>query len=680
MPSIHNRAPALPNRYINSHNFNQPSFSNNYDSTQHSISQKVVKQLTRDNYKVKDRNGDGQITIGYKFFKPTDREEARLKASGALEFSEARKKAFISSMQAWEDVVKVRFIENAKDADAFVVLHASEGGGGYATLPGDGNNKMQIGIGVTKKNLPLNSSMIHELGHSLGLRHPTENHPTNNKAYTAMSYNTSWWRPFDENGATVSDSTSTPMMLDIAAIQSVYIPNNNTRTGDTTYGFNSNSERDYFSLNRSDDLAAFCVWDNGGNDTLDFSGFTQDQKIDLNAESHSNVGGRVGNVSIAKDVVVENVIGGSGNDELIGNQVNNRITGGAGDDSMHGGGGADTFVYNKASDSTPDSPDTINDFESGVDKIDISRVLKDAGITKPMITSVLTDRAATLSGRKGELVLDYDTNVKMHRLILDVSGNAESVLLILSKNPINPNDLLISSDSQPQVSPPNPDPKPDTTPSPPPVRPREIADTTYGFNPGSNVDENTLYVVHDNAGNDTLDYSTFENDQLIYLTPGATSSIGGRPDNVHITAETVIENAIGGSGNDHIVGNAADNVLVGGAGADILTGNGGYNTFKYHAASDSPRNNADLLMDFTTGKDKIDLREMSKNARVTLQYVNQYTGKAGDTVLRFNPTTNRHFLAIDLTGDRTTDFLIKSTQPISSSDVIGLDLNNDGYL
>jgi len=98
------------------------------------------------------------------------------------------------------------------------------------------------------------------------------------------------------------------------------------------------------------------------------------------------------------------------------------------------------------------------------------------------------------------------------------------------------------------------------------------------------------------------------------------------------------------------------------------------------AAADSLRDSADLLVDFTTGKDTIDLSEMSAKEGVTLNYVSQYSGRAGDTILVRNPATNRYFLGIDLTGDRKTDFLIKSTRPISSEDVIGLNLPVGTYL
>ena len=83
-----------------------------------SLSDKVAHDLTRENFKLKDNNGDGQITVSYKFFNSSDPDTAWLKT--VVHLSSARPgKAFKRAMQAWEDVVKVKFTENAKDADAF---------------------------------------------------------------------------------------------------------------------------------------------------------------------------------------------------------------------------------------------------------------------------------------------------------------------------------------------------------------------------------------------------------------------------------------------------------------------------------------------------------------------------------------------------------------------------------
>ncbi|MFQ6347319.1 M10 family metallopeptidase C-terminal domain-containing protein [Pseudomonas sp. R11F] len=213
-------------------------------------------------------------------------------------------------------------------------------------------------------------------------------------------------------------------------------------------------------------------------------------------------------------------------------------------------------------------------------------------------------------------------------------------------------------------------------------------DTIYGFNSNTGKPEMTLtsasdkpdFTVWDDRGVDTFDFSGFEQDQSIDLRGGSRSNVGGLRENVRIAENTVIENAIGGRGNDRIVGNGADNVLTGGAGADTLVGGGGWNTFKFNAFADSTRTQADLLLDFNTGQDKIDLSQMAIDGKVAFNFVNAYTGQAGDTLIKFNPQSGRYLLAIDLDGDGKTDFLIKSTRMISPEDVIGLNIKEDGYL
>lgn len=77
----------------------------------------------------------------------------------------------------------------------------------------------------------------------------------------------------------------------------------------------------------------------------------------------------------------------------------------------------------------------------------------------------------------------------------------------------------------------------------------------------------------DANGRDVLDCSATSRGVRIDLAPGAVSTIAGKP--VRIGAETLIETAIGGAGNDLLFGNEAANTLWGGAGRDRLFGRGG---------------------------------------------------------------------------------------------------------
>ena len=63
----------------------------------------------------------------------------------------------------------------------------------------------------------------------------------------------------------------------------------------------------------------------------------------------------------------DNLSGGNGQDAIIGGRGNDTINGGAGNDTLTGSAGSDTFVFREGS-----SFDTITDFSSGRDRIDLS--------------------------------------------------------------------------------------------------------------------------------------------------------------------------------------------------------------------------------------------------------------------------------------------------------------------
>ncbi len=124
---------------------------------------------------------------------------------------------------------------------------------------------------------------------------------------------------------TVSD---TLMLYDIFALQQLYGPNMSTRATDSIYGFGSNTGPTYnFAINKT---PVFSIWDGGGVDTVNASGFSHNQLIDLHQGAFSSIGGLKANVSIAYNAIIENAIGGSGTDTLSGNDGNNGLNGGPG--------------------------------------------------------------------------------------------------------------------------------------------------------------------------------------------------------------------------------------------------------------------------------------------------------------------------------------------------------------
>ena len=128
------------------------------------------------------------------------------------------------------------------------------------------------------------------------------------------------------------------------------------------------------------------VWDGGGTDVYDFSGYTSGATADLSPGSYSITSSAQlaylgsgqyahGNVYNAylfdgdSRSYIENAVGGSGADKLIGNAIGNRLDGGGGADTLTGGAGDDTFVFWAGYGS-----DVITDFMVGgaIDEIDLS--------------------------------------------------------------------------------------------------------------------------------------------------------------------------------------------------------------------------------------------------------------------------------------------------------------------
>lgn len=208
-------------------------------------------------------------------------------------------------------------------------------------------------------------TMLHEVGHAIGLSHPAAYNASAGTQITyvanatyfedSLQYSVMSYFRETETGANYRDSTtgqvryaSVPQLDDISAAQRLYGANQSTRTGDTTYGFNSNAGQVWFSATSATTTLIFAVWDAGGVDTFDFSGYSSNSIIDLRQAAFSSVGGLVGNVSIALGAVIENAIGGTGADTIRGNSANNRITGGGGNDTIDGGLGSDTVVFSGA--------------------------------------------------------------------------------------------------------------------------------------------------------------------------------------------------------------------------------------------------------------------------------------------------------------------------------------------
>ncbi|MEM7696703.1 MAG: M10 family metallopeptidase C-terminal domain-containing protein [Pseudomonadota bacterium] len=81
----------------------------------------------------------------------------------------------------------------------------------------------------------------------------------------------------------------------------------------------------------------------------------------------------------------DRLFGGDGNDTLDGGDGEDTLSGGWGQDQLTGGSDADIFVFEDADMTRETAPDTITDFQLGVDKIDLSGAFR--GTSNPIINA-----------------------------------------------------------------------------------------------------------------------------------------------------------------------------------------------------------------------------------------------------------------------------------------------------
>jgi len=138
-------------------------------------------------------------------------------------------------------------------------------------------------------------------------------------------------------------------------------------------------------------------------------------------------------------------MGLDGDDALSGGAGNDRLIGGAGNDRLSGGAGADIFVF----DFPDEGIDTINDFVSGTDKIQLSASGfgggLSAGSAPPIVTVGGLDEASWLDG-EGYLIFTNageDAGMLYWDATGGVSEDATAFVRIASGVPPLPSDFQI---------------------------------------------------------------------------------------------------------------------------------------------------------------------------------------------------------------------------------------------
>lgn len=320
-------------------------------------------------------------TIGFSFLSSRPSSSSGSDYTGFNVFTDAQKETARVALQLWSDVANLTFKEDATASERQGQItfansdSISSGVWGFAFTSGttrpvwvnfDGSKDSWAGRTPGAYDL---TAMLHEIGHALGLNHPGDynasdrgeasyaNNATfmqDSRLYTIMSY----FSASEVGGNHGRKYAATPMIYDLLAVQDFYGRNYATRSGDTVYGFNSTAGRSVldFTVNTQPIVT---IWDGGGRNSLDLSGFTNTSNVDLRPGSYSDAAGLTRNLSIAFATYIADVTTGAATDTIRDNALSNRIITGAGDDvitvttgndTVDGGTGSDVLLLQGSKD------------------------------------------------------------------------------------------------------------------------------------------------------------------------------------------------------------------------------------------------------------------------------------------------------------------------------------------
>jgi serralysin len=574
---------------------------------------------------------------------------------------------FTSAIQAWTSVANITITKLTSETTSNVgdirVAYTSAGSMDSATLayaytPGTSAYTGDVWINndnYTYTSNEFQSMLLHEIGHTLGLEHPFEGSytlpsVTDNYKYTVMSYNVA------QNAQDYGDSSifpTTPMLLDIQAIQYLYGANMSYKTGNDVYVFNENTN--YYQT----------IWDAGGTDTIQYIG-NNGVTINLNAGSFSTLGnpityttsniGQSGtqteNVAIAYGVTIENAIGGNGNDTLIGNVANNNLKGGAGNDTMTGGLGDDIYEVTEAGDTI------VENLNQGIDTayVYVNNYTLAANVENFIYGSAWIRGNGnaldnTMTGSNGNEVFvggtGNDTMIGgLGDDIYEVTETGDTIVENFNQGIdtawVYINNYTLAANLE------------------------NFRFGTAGLLGFGNELNNTMIGTAGNdtmaksAGNDTMIGGlgndiygvTEEGDVVIENVNGGIDTVWTSVNN-YVLAENVENLSLravntdnftvsGNSLNNVIVGNTSNTTLIGGIGNDTLTGGLGADTFKWGLADKGTVSNASLdsITDFSISQnDVLDLRDLlqgeTTNVNTLINYLD-IASSGADTVLNIS--------------------------------------------
>ncbi|MEV8468180.1 M10 family metallopeptidase [Fluviibacterium sp. DFM31] len=540
-----------------------------------------------------------------------------------LNFSDAGKDVLRDAFSAWNAVSGLNMTETGNAASAVIrVGGSSVPDTAWAYSPGtyDANGDIWFGLDqayfdkmIAPTPVPYIGSYeylvsLHEIGHSVGLKHPHDNPTTMDSAYDGLEYTVMSYRSYlgGPRSSYTVESWGYPqslMMLDLLAIQELYGANYATLSGNTVYSFDPATGEmliDGVSQGTPGANRIFrTLWDGNGTDLIDLSNYTTDLEIDLNAgrgldldvgglSQRAQLVGGSAPIYAARHVymsllhqgdtrsLIENATGGSANDLMIGNQLDNVLRGRGGNDFLTGGLGADTLDLGNGANTVTDSlvgldGDTVIDFD-GDDTVVIKGTALGAG------------------------QVSYDAASGVLSVDLDGDGTAEASLTFSGLAATDSFDVATANGNTHLT----------------------LTGGSAGTGGGTGGTGGGTGGTGGGTGGTGGGTGGTGGAEVVYLSnateklksSGAAAAViiagGGRNDIFAGSGDDVL---VGGAGSDRLDGRNGDDVLFGGAGKDTLTGGRGNDRFLFTSDDELHSSSAkkDYITDFTQGEDIIDL-------------------------------------------------------------------------
>ena len=515
-------------------------------------------------------------------------------------------------------------------------------------------------------------TFVHEIGHALGLKHPFDTSATNKTLldpklddvhFTVMSYNSNY-----------SYQPTTPMVLDILVIQSLYGANVLWQTGDNVYKWDAGQS--IFET----------IWDAGGNDTIDASNQLSAVGINLNEGAYSQIGKTFvdytnmtavnDGLAIAYGAKIENATGSAFNDVLIGNTLDNTLNGMAGADTMSGGTGNDIYIVDNIADVVIETSTLATEIDTVRSSVDW---VLGANLENLVLTG--TDNLTATGNSLNNVLTGNDGNNSL------LGGLGADTLIGGAGNDIygveNVNDVVIELAGEG----------------------RDLIRTKVSYTLSDNVEDGTLLDSADltltgNALDNVLTGNAGNNSLLGGL--GADTLIGGAGDDIYgvenvndvvielaneghdlirsrvsytlsanvedgILLDSTHNNLTGNALNNVLTGNAGNNILDGGLGADTLIGGAGDDTYVVDNINDVLVEQANEGRDLVKSSISYVLSSNFEDATLLGSSDLTLTGNALDNVLTGNAGNN------SLLGGVGADTLIGG----AGDDIYGVENVND---